>query len=88
MSIVDLVSLFHLFTSQGISTAVVVVRVEMGFTYDQHTLKTAYSPNPRRPIQFVPLEPKPNQTTAIDVEAWALDDPNDARSETKLIRSN
>jgi hypothetical protein len=83
LSIVDLVSLFHLLTSQGISTTVVLVRVEMGITYDHNTSRTAYSTNSRRgPIQLAPFASKLNQATTIDVEV-----PDD-RSLRKVIRTN
>ena len=72
----------HLLFTQGISTAVVLVRVEMGISYDHNTTRTANSANLGRPIQLTPFATKINQTTVIDV---AGDDPQDARSERKLL---
>jgi len=73
----------------GISSTVVLVRVEMGITYDTNTLKTAVnSSNSGRPIQLTPFGSKINlnQTTIVD-----SDDPRrDSRSlaERKFIRPN
>ena len=79
--------------SQGISTTVVLVRVEMGITYDEHnTSKTAsrFSTASRlgRPIQLAPFPSSPsklNQSMTMDVEGHVLDYSFDSRSETKLI---
>jgi hypothetical protein len=82
-SIVDLVSFFHLvlFITQGISTTIVLVRVEMGISYDRNTSRTVNSSNSGRPIQLTPFTSKLNQTTIIDVVG---DDPHDAYSERKI----
>ena len=79
-SFVDLLSYSHLLITQGISTTVVLVRVEMGISYDQNTSRTANSANSGRPIQLTPFT-KLNQSTIID----GGDDLQDARSERKLI---
>ena len=85
--IVDLVSGFHLLVSQGISTTVVLVRVEMGVTYDQNTSKTAYFTNSRRgPIQLAPYPSSKFNQTTTDFES--PDDPNDSLSVRKLIPPN
>ena len=42
----------HLLFTQGISTAIVLVRVEMGISYDRNTTRTVNSVNSGRPIQF------------------------------------
>ena len=69
----------HLLFTQGISTAVVLVRVEMGISYDHNTTRTVNSVNSGRPIQFTS---KINQTTIIDI---AVDGPHDAHSERELM---
>jgi len=66
----------------GISTTVVLVRVEMGISYDHNTTKTANSANSGRPMQLTPFTSKINQTTVIDI---AGDDAHDTRSERKLL---
>jgi hypothetical protein len=86
LSIVDFgVRNFHIyFTSQGISTTVVLVRVEMGITYDRNTSKTVHSTNSRRPIPLAPFpSSKLNQSITIDV-----DYSYDTRSENKLMSPN
>ena len=77
-----IIILIYLFITQGISTTIVLVRVEMGISYDHNTTRTANSANLGRPIQLTPFATKINQTTVIDV---AGDDPQDARSERKLL---
>jgi hypothetical protein len=72
----------HLVVTQGISTTVVLVRVEMGISYDHNTSRTVNSANSGRPIQLTPFTTKINQTTVIDI---AGDDPHDERSERKLL---
>ena len=90
----QLLGVIKFISSQGISTTVVLVRVEMGVTYDNNTTRTAYSnaaysTNSRRnPIPLAPFSSKLNQSTTLDVEARASEDPYDARSERKLIRPN
>ena len=69
----------HLLFTQGISTAIVLVRVEMGISYDHNTTRTVNSVNLGRPIQFTS---NINQTTIIDI---AVDDPHDAHSERELM---
>ena len=84
MSNVDLVVIFpftYIF-SQGISTTVVLVRVEMGISYDHNTSRTANSANSGRPIQLTPFTTKINQSTVIDITG---DDSHDTRSERKLL---
>jgi hypothetical protein len=81
LSIVDLVLYLRQLITQGISTTVVLVRVEMGVSYDHNTSRTALSTNPGRPIKLTQFTSKLNQTTESD-------DPNDTRSERKLIRPN
>ena len=84
-SVVDLVSFFHLNT-QGISTTVVLVRVEMGISYDHNTSKTVNSANSGRPIQLAPMAApftsKLNQSTIVD---GAGDDSIDTHSERRLM---
>ena len=80
---------FHLLISQGISTTVVLVRVEMGLTYDHNTTKTAYYTNSRRgPIQLAPFPSKLNHSTTTTTDFESPDDPNDALSVRKLIPAN
>ena len=86
-SIVDLVSYFHLLITQGISTTVVLVRVEMGISYDNNTSRTANSANSGRPIQLAPFASKVNQTTTSIIDI-AGDYSHEARSEGKLMRPN
>ena len=69
----------HLLFTQGISTAIVVVRVEMGISYGHNTTRTVNSVNLGRPIQFTS---NINQTTIIDI---AVDGPHDAHSEKELM---
>ena len=69
----------HLLFTQGLSTAVVLVRVEMGISYDHNITRTVNSVNLGRPIQFTS---NVNQTTIIDI---AVDDPHDAHSERELM---
>jgi hypothetical protein len=57
MSNVDLVVIFpftYIF-SQGLSTTVVLVCVEMGISYDHNTSRSANSANSGRPIQLTPF---------------------------------
>ena len=64
-----------------------LVRVEMGITYDHNTSKTAYSMNSRRPVQLAPFGSnlKFNQNS-MDVEARASEDPSFyTRSESKMV---
>jgi hypothetical protein len=85
--IVDLESFFHLLITQGISTTVVLVRVEMGISYDHNTSRTVNSTNSGRPIQLTPMTPftsKINQST-IRVVDGAGDDSHDTNSERRLI---
>lgn len=83
--------LSHLLATQGISTTVVLVRVEMGVTYDHATSRTANSTNSGRPIQLAPFASKVrvDQTTSSVVDvAGSPDDPNDGGSQRNLIRPN
>ena len=92
LSVVDLVLKFHLLSSQGISTTVVLVRVEMGITYDRNTSVTAYSTKSRHSpsIQLGPFAAQVTQTTTILPDVEAPDEPNDVRSVRNLsgIRPN
>ena len=72
----------HLLFTQGISTTVVLVRVEMGISYDHNTTRTANSANSGRPIQLTPFTTKINRTTVIDIVG---DDAHDTNSERKLM---
>jgi len=65
----------------GISTTIVLVRVEMGVSYDANTTWTVNSTNSGPPMQLSPFISKLNQTTIID-----MDDPRDARPERRLTR--
>ena len=65
--------------SQGISTTVVLVRVEMGISYDAAS-RTANSTNSGRPIQLTPFASMPKLTTSMDVPGS-----DDLGSEIKLI---
>ena len=85
MSIVDLVCVLIILITQGISTTVVLVRVEMGISYDHNTSRTVNSANSGRPIQLTPFTSKLNQNSSvIDI----ADDKHDARSERKFMRPN
>ena len=61
-------SYFHLLitVTQGISSTVVLVRVEIGISYE-HNTKTPNSSNPGRPIQPAPFTSNINRTTIIDI---------------------
>jgi len=67
----------------GISTTVVLVRVEMGISYDHNTTRTVNSANGGRPIQLTPFTTKINRTTVVDIAPG--DDAQDAHSERKLL---
>ena len=68
-------------TAQGISPTIVLVRVEMGVSYDRHTLRTANSPHG---IHFSPFTSNNTQPT-IDVAGGDSD--SHSRSEMmKLMR--
>ena len=71
-------------SQQGISTTVVLVRVEMGITYDHNTSKVVHSTNSRRPIPLAPFTSKLNQSITIDVEGHVSDYSYDMRAESKL----
>jgi hypothetical protein len=76
----------YIYLLQGISTTVVLVRVEMGVSYDNNTSNTANSTNTGRPIQLTPFATKLNQTSIIDIAV--SDDPHDLHSERKIMRPN
>ena len=75
-------------TSQGISTTIVLVRVELGITYDHNTSRSENSRHGSIHWQPAPIASNPNHTTTIDVEV--PDVPNDTRSVTrrKIVRPN
>jgi len=79
-SIVDLVFGLYSSATQGISTTVVLVRVEMGVSYDHHASRMTL-----QPIHFAHLSSTHNQTT-IDI---AGGEPTDSHlgSEMKLMRN-
>lgn len=66
-----------------------LVRVEMGVSYDHATSRTANSTtNSGRPIQLAPFASKFHQSSVIDdvvTRGSGSDDPNDTFSERKLI---
>ena len=72
----------HLLITQGISSTVVLVRVDMGISYDHNTTRTVNSANSGHPIQLTPFGLKINQSTIMEI---AGDDSNDARSERKRM---
>ena len=74
----------HLLITQGISTTVVLVRVELGISYDHNTTRTAISANSGRPIQLTPFTSKINQTTSTVIDIGE-DDPHDTQSERKIM---
>ena len=71
----------HLLITQGISTTIVLVRVDLGISYDHYTSRTANSAN-SGPLQLTTFTAKINQPSFMDISE---DDPHDARSERKLI---
>ena len=75
-----IIAFIYLLITQGISTTIVLVRVEMGVSYDHATSKTANSANSGRPIQLAPFASKLNQTSSA-IDFVGLDD---ERSERRL----
>jgi hypothetical protein len=67
----------------GISSTVVLVRVELGISYDNNTTKAVNSATSGRPIQLTPFASKPNQTRSTIIDVPGSDDPYDTRSERK-----
>jgi len=72
----------------GISTTVVLVRVEMGISYDHTTSRTVNTMNSRRPIPLAPYASKVYPNNSIDFATQGSVDVYDARSDRKLLRPN